>query len=75
MTETSKLTNKEKLAIKLLQQAATNWPRTLWLFSANGTLYVMRKKNGKKVMNQRGGVDDNYIETQIQNIDNDGGDW
>ncbi len=72
------LTEKEKKAIEALERVAKIWPASLWLFSASGTLCVMRKgENGKRAVDMAGGcesVDRDYIVTDIS-IDNDGGDW
>jgi hypothetical protein len=69
------VTPEELKAIKRLQNAAKNFPKTLWLFSASGTLCVMKKENGSPVMlHNTGGVDPDYIIDTIK-IENDGGDW
>ena len=68
-------TPEETKAIKRLQNAANNFPKSIWLFSASGTLYVMKKdKNGKHAMLSHGGVDQAYIIARVE-IENDGGDW
>jgi len=70
-----KLTNKEKLVIKKLKTLAKVWPKSLWLFSANGELCVMRKdRNGNIPMTKSGGVDQEY-KVDVIKIKNDGGDW
>ena len=69
------LTDEEKRAINTLKRLAKRWPKSLWLFSASGTLEVMRcNENGERVFNSRGCVDEKYIVTDI-GIPNDGGDW
>ena len=72
------LTKEEKNAIASLKRLATRWPRSLWLFSANGTLCVMRHDslgNQPHVEHPHGGgVDPEYI-VGSADIDNDGGDW
>lgn len=68
------LSEEEKKAIKKLKNVAKIWPKSLWLFSASGTLCVMKKKDGETVMNSSGSVDDNFVVDYI-NIENDGGDW
>lgn len=66
---------KEERIIKELANLSKNWSPSLWLFSGNGHLYIMKKdKNNKKVYTSSGGVDPTYIVTEIY-IDNDGGDW
>jgi hypothetical protein len=68
----------EAQAVAALKRVAKRWPKTLWLFSASGTLTVMRTgPDGGHVMlpPELGGVDQNYIVTIISGISNDGGDW
>lgn len=65
----------EKQAIASLKRLAKRWPKTLWLFSASGTLTVMRcGEDGQHVHNRDGSVDQDYIVDTIS-IPNDGGDW
>ena len=65
----------ETKAISKLKEAARIWPKSLWLFSANGNLYVMRKtRDGGRYMTSDGGIDQVAIVDQIR-IENDGGDW
>lgn len=68
------ITPEEKRAIAALQKLAKTWPKSLWLFSASGSLCVMQNdENGERRL--RGdGVDDDAIVALI-NIPNDGGDW
>jgi len=69
------ITKEEQSAINVLKRLATRWPKTLWLYSASGTLCVMRiNKHGKEAMTPNGYVDPAY---RIDSIDipNDGGDW
>ena len=76
------LSKEEKSAINRLKSLAKVWPDSLWLFSASGSLCVMKKdKNGNKAYlpmsdleDNGGGVDDEYTITTID-IENDGGDW
>lgn len=69
------LTKKEQKAIDTLKKAAKIWPDSLWLFSASGTLFVMRMgDDGRIVMSSDGAVDSKCIVDKI-NIPNDGGDW
>lgn len=66
---------KEEKAIRLLREIAESWPSSLWLFAADSCLYIMRcGEDGKHVMDQTGGVDQDYIVDNI-NIPSDGGDW
>ncbi len=69
------LTKAEELAIELLKKAARHWPESLWLFAANGTLCVMRKDRGKRVMTGFGGGVDSNFEVDTIDIEADGGDW
>lgn len=74
------LTPEEKKAIAALKRVAKIWPKSLWLFSASGTLHVMRNgEDGNPVYEHSdevrdGGCDPDYSITTI-NIANDGGDW
>lgn len=80
--EPEPLTSEEKSAIRKLRNAAKGWPKSLWLFSAAGELYVMKKNaDGKRQMEPGtggigagGGVDPEFVIGQIE-IENDGGDW
>lgn len=66
----------ERKAIASLKRVARKWPKTLWLFSGSGMLYVMKKgSDGNTVMTNLGGVDQEYIVDRIAGISNDGGDW
>lgn len=64
----------EQLALKRLQVLAENWPKTLWLFAADGELHVMRKIDGEHKTLPNGGVDPAHIVATID-IEADGGDW
>ena len=67
----------EQRAISALKEVARKWPKTLWLFSANGTLYVMMNNSDGRheyLDHEKGGVDPSFFIDTI-NIDNDGGDW
>lgn len=73
------LTDDERKAIATLKRLAKRWPKTLWLFSASGTLTVMRYgPNGEQMIVgghlSGNGCDPNYIVDTID-IPNDGGDW
>ncbi|MGA3116452.1 MAG: hypothetical protein ABSF90_18675 [Syntrophobacteraceae bacterium] len=70
------LTREEARAISALKRVAKIWPDTLWLFSASGTLTVMRKKDGRhaRLASTGGGIDPDFFLTTID-IENDGGDW
>jgi len=72
------LTKAEQLAIALLKKTARHWPESLWIFSASGTLCIVKKgKDGKRAMligNRLEGYDPDYLVDTID-IPNDGGDW
>lgn len=76
------ITIEEEKIIKSLKRLAKKWPKSLWLFSASGTLCVMKcNKKGEQAMNQPSypgelnlGVDQEYVIDTIK-IPNDGGDW
>lgn len=69
------LSKAEQAAIKALHRVAAIWPKTLWLFSASGSLCVMRTVDGERVMTAwGGGVDQAFIVDKVD-IPNDGGDW
>lgn len=69
------LTPEEKRAIAGLKRIAKKWPKTLWLFSASGTLCVMRTDDdGERAHTRGAGVDPDFVVETIQ-IPNDGGDW
>jgi len=68
------LTKEEEKAIKSLQRVAAKWPKSLWLYSASGSLEVMKKEGGDAAMTNSGGIDPDYMVGHID-IENDGGDW
>ena len=74
MTEL-RLSREEKKALRYLQLAAKQWPPRLWLFAADGKLYVMLKDyDGSHVLTHWGGMDQSMI-IDVVNIETDGGDW
>lgn len=65
----------EQKAIKKLKELEKLWPESLWLFSANGTLWIMRfNKDGSTKVKSNGSFDQEAIVTAV-NIPNDGGDF
>ena len=69
------LTKEEVKAIKAIKKAAKIWPESLWLFSGDGTLHVMRcDEDGEHIHINSGGIDSDYCITTVD-IDNDGGGW
>ena len=70
------LTKEEQNAINTLNRLGQRWPKSLWLFSASGSLCVMRSGvDGRPVENYNGANDTDYIVDTIQGIPNDGGDF
>jgi len=68
------LTPEERKAISALKRLAKKWPKSLWLFSASGTLWVMRcGEHGEEVFSGEG-YDPDYIVESVD-IQNAGGDW
>ena len=68
-------TPEERKAINALKRLAKKWPKSLWLFSASGSLCVMRTdENGEHAHIAGGGADAHYVLETID-IPNDGGDW
>jgi hypothetical protein len=80
--EPIKLTKEEAAAIASMNRLAKKWPKSLWLYSASGTLCVMKKdEDGEQVSiplssngKVGGGVDARHVVGTIA-IENDGGDW
>jgi len=70
-----KPTPEEAKAIRSLQRLARKWPPSLWLFSASGSLCVMKcGPDGEHLKTHLGGVDPDASLATID-ISNDGGDW
>ncbi len=82
MSGPAPLTAEEKQAIAALQRLAKSWPKSLWLFSAAGTLNVMKTneagERARKMEHWGGqpaeGLDPDYIVASVA-ISNDGGDF
>lgn len=71
---TIELSKEEEKAIAALKRLAKKWPKSLWLFSGSGTLWIIKCGSyGEQVHNSSGGVED-YVICSID-ISNDGGDW
>lgn len=50
------LNDKERKTIASIRRLALKWPKSLWLFSANGELQIMKKdKNEERAMLSNGG--------------------
>ena len=69
-------TPEEQKAIASLKRIAKKWPKSLWLWSASGSLWVMRRgPDGERMQHpSKSGVDQAYILASVD-IPNDGGDW
>jgi hypothetical protein len=66
---------KQKRAISALQGLAKRWPKSLWLFAANGRLNVMAcDDNGNRALTPGGSMDPAASIATID-IPCDGGDW
>lgn len=75
MADPRDLTKEEKAALSSLRRLAKKWPESLWLYSASGSLCVMRcDAAGERVHLPTDGVDPDYCVETID-IPNDGGDW
>lgn len=68
------LTDDERKAIGSLRRLARRWPQTLELFSASGTLCVVRAGDPRMDHTYPGDRTLAVIDT-IDGIPNDGGDW
>lgn len=69
------LTAAERRAIQLFKQLEAEWPRSLWVFSADGRLNVMQcDERGQRVYMETEGVDPDHTVATIR-IPSDGGDW
>lgn len=71
------LTSDEARAIRSLKRLAKRWPKSLYLFSASGTLLVVHadENSGGLPHTRDGAVDQDYIVDTIEGIPNDGGDF
>lgn len=71
------LTEQETAAIRSMERLAKKWPKSLWIYSGNGTLFVMKNRpDGGCDTGLGGGVDPDCIVTDLgRQIPNDGGDW
>ena len=73
------LTQEEKRAIKALERLEEIWPDSLWLYSAGGTLWVMKKDQDEighfyPAYNKFDSVDSDYA-IKLININNGGNGW
>lgn len=69
-----KLTRQERNAIRTLKRLETTWPQSLWLFSASGSLHVMKKDANGKIPMDGEGISPEFVVATLD-IENDGGDW
>lgn len=67
MIEPEELTITERRALVRLRKLAKGWPKTLSLFSNNGSLEIHKNGSGEPYTN------DTYVES-VYGITNDGGD-
>ena len=66
----------EKRIIRALMRLDKIWPKELWLYSANGTLNLMRKHpDGSKTKKGEEQFDHELVIERFPRIENDGGDW
>lgn len=62
--------------VRALRELEAKWPKDYWLFAAAGTLTLMKKKNGQRVVDKiTGGMDSALSVAQFKGIECDGGDW
>ena len=61
--------------VRRLRQIERDWPEGYWLFSASGSLHLMREKPEGRATGARGGMDQTDIVETFSGIPNDGGDW
>ena len=62
--------------IRALREIEKDWPEEYWLFAAAGTLTLMTKKDGKRVVGKAtDGMDPNHTVETFRGIECDGGDW
>jgi len=66
----------EQKVINALKRVAKKWPKSLWLYSASGTLHVMKAGENRDQVHLGEGIsiDPDYC-LDIIDIPNDGGDW
>lgn len=57
-----------------LKALAKKWPKDLWIYCADGRLYLMQEEHGERMYTPRGGVDPDYCICSFK-IPSDGGDW
>lgn len=74
MSRATMLWPEESKAVRRLKKLAKEWPKSLWLWSASGTLYIMKKDENGEVAMDGEGVHRDYIVDSVE-IENDGGDW
>ena len=71
-----KLTQEEQAAITALKRLARRWPQSLYLFSASGSLLVVKTDEGGGLPHTpNGSVDNAFVVEHVHGIPNDGGDF
>lgn len=69
------VTKKEQKSIDSLKRLSKSWPKSIWIFAADGSLNIMKCNEVNDIaINSVGGVDQNYLIDTIP-IMSDGGDW
>ena len=77
MVDFNSLTDEEKKAVRALKRVAKIWPKSLWLWSGSGSLWVMKNDSNDGYIERPtkdGRVNEECIIDSID-IPNDGGDW
>ena len=67
----------ERETIAILKKLENTMDDGMWLWAADGGIYLMRckDKKGTHAMTPNGGVDPDYVIHWFLRIDADGGDW
>lgn len=65
----------EKQVIAALQKLNGKWPKDLWCFSNGQALYLLRKKDGRRVMTPSGAADPDFIVASFGGIESEGGEF
>lgn len=66
----------ERKLVAKLKRLQKDWPKGYWLFSASGTLHLMRMHpDGTRNVPGEDGMDHSLIVDSFRKIQNDGGDW
>lgn len=60
---------------KRLQRTLNDMPKGYWLYSACGTLHIMRCDEDGRHMFKGTGIDPDSVVATMDHVDIDGGDW